>query len=193
MHTAPHTTPAARLTVGQHESTEDKVSLARMFPVGITERTWDQWKILAMTLWQLPCPLTVPLHRHSSAFLLCTLYPCSSCTGSVSSCLCNPAALSPFMGYCHRLFVFPCIQEVISRRLLLQRRSDYLLLLFKLLLKAKRKKQDCQRRVVLTFKIFWIWVRLKVLNQYLLLTIFLGFLIKAERNKILNTKCKQQD
>lgn len=36
-------------------------------------------------------------------------------------------------------------------------------------------------------------MRLKVLNQYLLLTIFLGFLIKAERNKILNTKRKQQD
>lgn len=56
-----------------------------------------------------------------------------------------PAA---FMGYCLSLFVFPCIQEVISRCLFLQRLSDYLLLLFKLLLKAKRKKQDCQRRVV---------------------------------------------
>lgn len=99
MHRAPHTTLAAHLTVGQHKSTEDKVSLACMFLVGITERTCDQWKILAMTLWQLPYPLTVPLQRHSSGFLLCTLYPCSSCTGSVSSCSCNACCLYGLLSF----------------------------------------------------------------------------------------------
>lgn len=145
MHRAPHTTLAAHLTVGQHKSTEDKVSLACMFLVGITERTCDQWKILAMTLWQLPYSLTVPLQRHSSGFLLCTLYPCSSCTGSVSSCSCNACCLYGLLSFPVCLSLHP---GVISRCLFLQRLSDYLLLLFKLLLKAKRKKQDCQRRVV---------------------------------------------
>lgn len=121
----PHTARAVCLTVDQDKGTEDEVSLAHMFPVGITKRTCDQWKILTMTLWQLPCPPTVPLHGHFSGFLLCTLYPCSSSTGSVSSCLYIACCLNPFMGYCHRLFTFPCIQEVIRRCLFLQRLSDF--------------------------------------------------------------------
>lgn len=98
MHTAPHTALVVHLTVDQHKSTQNEVSLAHMFPVGIIERTCDQWKTVTMTLWQLPYPPTVPLPRHFSGFLLCTLCPCSSCTGSVSSCLCIACCLIPLYG-----------------------------------------------------------------------------------------------
>lgn len=195
MHTVPHTALAVHLTVDQHKTLRMKCLWhICLFPVGIIERTCDQWKIVTMTLRQVPYPPTVPLHRHFLGVLLCTLCPCSSCTGSVSSCFCIACCLIPLYGL---LSPAVCLSLHPGGDKQMPVPTKTLRLSFTAsLTAAKRKKpQDLaiQRVVVLTFKVFWYWVRLKVLNQYLLLSIFLGFLIRAERNKILNTKCKQQD
>lgn len=90
-------------------------------------------------------PMATTLSSHSAlaqtllGFLLCTLYILAHHALGVSAAVCAwPAALSPFMGCCHRLFVFPCIHEVISRCLLLQR---LWLSLTALLTAAKSKKK----------------------------------------------------
>lgn len=151
---SPPTPPQQCLTVDQHKSTDDEVSLAPMFPVGIIKRTCDQWKILTMTLWQLPYPATVPLHRHFSGFLLCTLYPCSSYTGSVRSCLCIACCLIPLyellsLAVCLSLHPGGDKQMPVPTKAL---RLSFTALLTAV--KSKKKKQDYRMRVVLTFKIF---------------------------------------
>lgn len=150
----PNTAPAVCLTVDQHKSTEDEVSLAPMFPVGIRKTTCDQWKILTMTLWPLPYPPTVPLHRYFSGFLLCTLYPCSSCTGSVSSCLCIACSLIPLY---ELLSLAVCLSPHPGGDKQMPVSTKALRLSFTAVLtaaKSKNKNQDCRMRVVLTFKIF---------------------------------------
>lgn len=96
-----------------------------------------------LTLPQCPCTDT------SRGFCFAHSTLAHSALG-VSAAVCAlPAPLSPFMSYCHRLFVFPRIQEVISRCLFLQRPSDYLLLPFWLLLKAKIKTRIAE------WELFW--------------------------------------
>lgn len=107
----PSITLAARLQVDRHKSTEDEGCPAQMFPVGIMTKTRDRWKILSVTVLQPPCHST-SLPMDASRGLLCTPCPHSSCAEALVAVGASPAASSPVAGL---LFVFPRIQEVISR------------------------------------------------------------------------------
>lgn len=152
-HNLPHHSGSASDS-GSTQNTENEVSLAYMFPVGIIERTCDQWKIVTMTLWQLPYPSKGPLPRHFLGFLLCTLCPCSSSTGSVSSCLCI-AYLTPLYGL---LSLAVCLSLHPGGDKQMPAPTKTLILSFTASLTAAKSKktQDLaiQRIAVLTFKVF---------------------------------------
>lgn len=79
-------------------------SLSATFPVGIIERPKENTD-------HDPMATTLPSHSALAqtllGFLLCTLYPCSSCTGSVSSCLCILLPYPPLWAVVSGCLSFP--------------------------------------------------------------------------------------